>query len=205
MTPFQFTELLIATGNTGKVAEFRRLFIALSVKLISLGDLPAMDEPDETGSTFEQNASIKAIEYAKRSGYYAFADDSGLEVDALGGLPGVLSARYAGKDAGYDVKISMLLAAIAESDEVNRSARFVCVIALASPDGSVIHTSKGVCDGRIAELPVGDNGFGYDPIFIPDGYDCTFGQLPDAVKGNISHRAKASSQFIRFLGDNLKN
>lgn len=205
MPKLNFTELLIATNNKGKAAEFRELFKDLPVRLLSLNDLPAMDEPDETGSTFEENAGIKATEYAVRSGMYAFSDDSGLEVDALGGLPGVHSARYAGKDSSYAFKNSTLLAELDEKGGGLRTARFTSVITLAAPDGTRLHSVTGVCSGQIAKAPAGDNGFGYDPIFIPDGYEMTFGQMPDAVKSNISHRAQASLKFIRFLRDNLNN
>lgn len=205
MSSFKFTELLIATKNKGKITEFKELFKDLPIKLISISDLEQISEPEESGSSFEENAKIKASEYAQISGLYAFSDDSGLEVDALNGLPGVHSARYAGKDADHAVKIAKLLAELDATGDEMRIASFTSVIALAAPDGKVIYTAKGICSGRIANAPAGSNGFGYDPVFIPDGYDLSFGQLPDSVKGNISHRSRASSQFIGFLSDYLKN
>lgn len=205
MTSLDLTELLIATHNAGKIAEFRALLSPLPVRLLSLADISPMSEPMETGETFEENARIKAAEYAALSGMYAFSDDSGLEVTALNGLPGVHSARYAGVGVGYDVKMAKLLADLAKSGKANRHARFVSVIALSSPEGQILHTNTGICDGTLSERPFGTNGFGYDPIFIPVGHERTFGEMPDDVKQKISHRAEAAASFITYLRNNLKN
>jgi len=194
-------ELLIATRNTGKVGEFRDLLTDLPFKLVDLFDFPDMPEIEESGATFEENARIKAAGFAKGSGLYAIADDSGLEVDAVEGAPGVHSARYAGPETEYPVKISTLLMEIDASKHVDRRARFVSHIVLADPAGGVIHESRGVCEGTIADQPRGSYGFGYDPIFIPDGFTKTFGELDHHVKQTISHRARALAKIIRFLRD----
>ncbi len=127
------------------------------------------------------------------------ADDSGLEIEGLGGAPGVYSARFVSTDADYDVKISKLLTMLDETGDSGRRARFVCVMALADNNGQVIHVAEGTCAGRIAGHPRGTGGFGYDPIFIPDGFELTFGELGDEIKQQISHRAKASELIIRYL------
>ncbi len=195
------TELLIATRNSGKTREFRELLQKAPVILRSLDDFPEIGDVEESGTTFEENASLKAAEYAKRSGILTAADDSGLEVAALGGLPGVRSARFGGASANYDAKMSLLLDSINAVGGGDRRARFVSVIALALPSGEVIHLSRGECEGVIAFEPRGGNGFGYDPIFIPNGLTRTFGELPDSEKSQISHRAKATATFIRYLLD----
>ena len=194
-------ELLIATQNTGKIAEFRDLLGHLPFRLVDLRNFANLPEIDETGATFEENARIKAVGYAKASGLYAIADDSGLEIYALGGAPGVHSARFAGPKTGYDVKISRLLAEMDTSKPVDRSARFVSHIVLAAPAGSLVYEADGTCEGTIADRPRGSNGFGYDPIFIPAGFTKTFGELDDEVKQTISHRARALAKIIRFLRD----
>ena len=194
-------ELFVATRNTGKMKELGNLLRSLPFQLTDLRNFPGLPEIVETGATFEENAAIKAVGYAKASGMYAIADDSGLEVDALGGAPGVHSARFAGAETGYDVKISKLLAEIDASNHAARGARFVSHIALADPAGRVICQARGVCNGTIADRPRGSNGFGYDPIFIPDGFTKTFAELDRKTKQTISHRAHALSKIIRFLRD----
>ena len=194
-------ELLIATRNIGKLGEFRDLFRHLPIALLDLRSFPDIPEIDETGATFQENARIKAIGYARESGLYAIADDSGLEIVALGGAPGVHSARFCGLKAGYDVKISRLLAEMETSKHDARDARFVSHIVLAHPAGNLIFEAEGVCEGMIADRPRGSNGFGYDPIFVPAGYAKTFGELDDEVKLRISHRARAVAKIIRFLRD----
>jgi XTP/dITP diphosphohydrolase len=194
-------ELLIASHNPGKIGEFHALLSDLPFRLTDLRHFPDIPEIDETGGTFEENARIKAIGYAKASGMYSMADDSGLEVKALRGAPGVRSARFAGAQTGYDVKISKLLDEIAASKDVDRSACFVSHIVLADPEGNVMYKANGVCEGTIAEGPRGSNGFGYDPIFIPDGFTKTFGELDPDVKKTLSHRARALAKIIRFLRD----
>jgi XTP/dITP diphosphohydrolase len=192
-------KLLIVTSNKGKVAELREMLAGINVHLASLDSFPHIREVAETGSTFDENARLKAIGYARQTGLPCLADDSGLEVDALGGRPGVLSARYAGEGTSFGHKIPALLREIGASGSENRSARFVCTIAIADEGRNILQTATGKCEGRIALSPRGNGGFGYDPIFIPTGYDLTFGELESAIKAQISHRAQAFSQIMPFL------
>ena len=194
-------ELLIATNNPGKVKELEQLLGKVPVVLRSLGDFTNVTEVEETGSTFAENAILKARGYALQTGMTALADDSGLEIAALNNAPGVLSARYAGENADFDKKMSRLLLEMNEAVDRGRSAQFVCVMALADASGEILFTATGICKGNIALGPRGSGGFGYDPIFMPIGYDRTFGELPDKIKHEISHRAKASALIIRFLLD----
>ncbi len=196
-------ELLVATGNAGKLRELRQLLAGVPVTLLTLNDVEAGPEIEETGNTFEENASLKAIGYARRTGLLTIADDSGLAVDALSGAPGVLSARYGGDDLGYPEKIELLLDEIRNAN-AGRRARFVCSIVLATPAGESLFTSRGLCEGRIAERSRGSLGFGYDPIFIPDGYDRTFAELPSDLKAEISHRAQAVKIFVRYFLDYIE-
>jgi XTP/dITP diphosphohydrolase len=190
-------EMLIATKNRGKVEELRGLMIDVPVKLVNLLDFPDIPDVQETGSTFEENAILKASEYARRSGLWAIADDSGLAVDALGGEPGVYSARYGSDDLSFDGKMALVLERLAGKS--SRVARFVCSVAIAEPSGEVLFTAEGICPGSMADSLRGTGGFGYDPIFVPDGFDRTFGELPDAVKQQISHRSRATAVLIRYL------
>ena len=191
-------KLLIATRNTGKIAEIAARLADIDLKVVGLSDVKCGLEVEETGSTFEENATLKASEYARATGLPALADDSGLEVFALGGRPGIHSARYGG-ERGYDEKMGMLVEEIAAQESAGRGARFVCVMALAHADGSPGPTAFGECRGTIAGEPRGTGGFGYDPIFIPDGFSSTFGELPADVKAGISHRARALETIIREL------
>lgn len=193
--------LLVATNNRGKLAELRDLLQGLPVALKSLEDMEQIVEVEETGATFVENARLKASGYAIQTGLPAIADDSGLEVKALGGRPGVLSARYAGADTGFDVKMEKLLGELDVAADPTRAARFVCAMAVADTSGNILHTTEGICSGNIAIAPRGLHGFGYDPLFIPNGYDLTFGELSGAIKGQISHRARAFEQIIPFLRD----
>lgn len=182
--------LLIATRNEGKVRELREL-LGDAFALRSLAEFPRVPEAEETGETFEENASIKAAFYGRATGLLTLADDSGLEVAALGGAPGVRSARYAGEGASYEVKIARLLEELRRSGDSDRTARFVCVVALFDPVDESLRLFRGVCDGGIAGEPRGAGGFGYDPVFVPEGYVESFGQLPSSVKQRLSHRARA--------------
>jgi XTP/dITP diphosphohydrolase len=184
----QNKHILVATRNRGKLAEIREILAAPDLELLSpeaVGNLP---EVEEDGDTFEANAIKKAVTLARASGMLTLADDSGLEVDALGGEPGVYSARYAGEPSNDAANNAKLLASLL--GETNRRGRFRCVIALATPDGECA-TVDGCCEGRIAEAPQGQGGFGYDPLFVPDGYTQSFGELEAAVKHRISHRGAA--------------
>jgi XTP/dITP diphosphohydrolase len=191
--------ILIATNNAGKVRELQQLLEAEPIELLSLSDVPGVREVDETGDTFAENARLKAIGYALQTGLPALADDSGLEIDALGGRPGVLSARYGGENTSFDEKMRKVLAELAGVPGSLRTARFACALAIADDGGNVLFETSGICAGRIADEPRGAGGFGYDPIFIPDGFDRTFGELEDGVKREISHRAIAFRQIIPFL------
>lgn len=192
-------ELLVATKNAGKINELKDLLNVLPVHLRDLSEFKAILEPEETGATFAENAVLKARYYALRTGLWSLADDSGLEVEALGGAPGVFSARYGGENTGYKEKIARLLHELNNTE--NRGARFVCAVAISDAAGKIRFSAEGTCWGEIATTPHGTNGFGYDPIFIPDGFSATFGELPDEVKKKISHRAQAIKKIIRFLGD----
>ena len=195
-------KIVLATRNAGKIREFGTLIgLIPNAEVVGLNSFPDVPELEETGATFAENARLKATTYSRLFGVHAIADDSGLEVAALDGRPGVHSARYAGAETKYDVKIQRLLAEIEDSDTDDRRARFVAHIAFASPEGEIVFEAGGVCDGTIASGPRGANGFGYDPIFIPDGYDRTFGELSDEVKEEISHRARATRKIMRFLRD----
>ncbi|MGH9946296.1 MAG: RdgB/HAM1 family non-canonical purine NTP pyrophosphatase [Pyrinomonadaceae bacterium] len=192
-------KFILATKNHGKIRELHRLIQIPEIELVGLPD--TIKEVDETGATFAENARLKAAGYALQTGMRTIADDSGLEVDALGGAPGIHSARYGGTSLSYDKKIEMLLTEIKSSGDRNRAARFVSHIAVADERGVIVFEAEGICTGVIAAEPKGTNGFGYDPIFIPDGLEQTFGELPDDVKQNISHRAAAISKIIRYLRD----
>lgn len=193
--------ILLATGNPGKITEMRSLFSSTPFSFKGFADLSEIAEVEETGSTFLDNACLKASGYAKQSGLWSLADDSGLEVDALDGRPGVLSARYGGDGLSFSEKMDIVLDELNTSGNPSRNARFVCVMSLADTAGSVVFSAEGECRGRIASRPRGTGGFGYDPIFIPDGFDQTFGELPDAVKAKISHRARAAEKIMRYLLD----
>lgn len=185
------SELLIATTNQHKLREYAAIFAGLPLELRSLKDLAIDDDVEETGETFAENARLKAQFYAQRSGLTALADDSGLEVAALGGEPGVRSARYAGPGASDADRIALVLEKLAGVPMHARLARFVCVIALARPDGT-IELVEGVLPGVIETAPRGEHGFGYDPIFYVLDEDRTLAELPPERKNQISHRARAA-------------
>ena len=192
--------LLIATRNQGKVREIEELISDLPVRLLCLADFPETTEVEETGATFAENAALKALAYAEQTGLPALADDSGLEVDALGGAPGIRSARYAGADASDADRIEQLLAELARTGDSERRARFVCAVAFVSAgDAEQPPIFMGICEGRVAHAPRGNGGFGYDPVFIPEGYELTFGELPSEIKRRISHRARALAAARSFL------
>jgi XTP/dITP diphosphohydrolase len=187
------TKLLVGTNNPGKVREYEELLTDLpeTLEVTFLAREGLTLEVEESGETFEENARIKALAYAQASGLISLADDSGLEVDALGGAPGVHSARYAGPATSDVDRYRKLLDALANIPAGQRSARFRCVVALALPDGTV-HTADGFCEGEIGFAPRGEHGFGYDPVFVAKGHGGrTMAELPPDVKNEISHRARA--------------
>ncbi len=191
------TELLIASKNAGKTKELKELLIGLPVQIICLDAFPNITEPKETGANFTENAVLKAKYYALQTKLWALADDSGLKVEALNGAPGVFSARYAGENATAEEKIEKILQEL--NNIKDRRARFVCMMAIADETGEIKFVADGICDGTIALNASGANGFGYDPIFIPDGFSQTFGELSDQIKRKISHRARAADKIIQHL------
>jgi len=193
--------LLVATTNPGKLREFKELLAPLRLPLLSLPDVTDISEPDETGSTFPENAKIKASSYARQTGEWVIADDSGLEIHRLAGAPGVHSARVAGASSSYEEKMRSILQQLDGVDPQYRGARFVSVIALADPGGMILFTVEGACEGSIGFEPRGGHGFGYDPIFIPAGFDRSFGEMSDEEKRVLSHRGKATESFIRQMLD----
>jgi len=195
----EHTELLVATNNAGKIRELSQLLSGAPLRLRLLNEFEGVAEAEETGTTFAENATLKALHYSAHAGLLTLSDDSGLAVDALGGAPGVYSARYAGAGATYAERMSRLLGEIEAAGGADRRARFVCVIAVADPSAGTVETFEGVCEGRIARAPRGTGGFGYDPVFIPDGHERTFGELPEDVKHSLSHRARALAKAVRHL------
>lgn len=192
------TRLLIATTNAGKVAEIAELLADLNYEVLGLADLlQALPEVEETGATFAANAVLKAEYYHAQTGLLALADDSGLEVDALGGQPGVYSARYAGTGASDAAKVAKLLHELQTMPTAERTARFVCVLALVGP--GIHETFTGVCAGLIAAAPRGTSGFGYDPVFIEPSTGQTFAELSRAEKAVFSHRGQALRQVNQWL------
>jgi XTP/dITP diphosphohydrolase len=188
--------LLLGTRNPGKLIEIESILADSGWSFSSLRQFPSVGEAEENFVTFAENAITKAQFYAAATGLCALADDSGLEVAALGGAPGVFSARYAAVNATDADRRNLLLSELTGND---RRARFVSVVAIARANGEVLNISEGICDGTITFSPRGSNGFGYDPLFVPDGYSQTFAELPDTVKNLISHRARALSHTKLFL------
>ena len=187
--------LFCATTNPGKLREFR-LALQDSFDVQPVPGLPSVPVCEETGSTFEENAVEKALYYSKHCDGYLFVDDSGLEVDALGGAPGVYSARYAGPDATDESNNRLVLERMRGVQD--RTARFVCVVALAGR-GRLVRTFRAAVEGRLTEEPRGPNGFGYDPIFFYPPFGCTFGEAPLERKMHVSHRAQALEALREYL------
>lgn len=209
-------ELLIATRNEGKIAELREAFATLPVALRFLNEFENISEVAEVGETYQENATLKAMGYARQTGMTALADDSGLEVAALQGGPGVLSARFGGDHLTDIERTRELLASLDQTGSTSRTARFVCCMVLygslsphqgelSAPE--VLAVTQGVCEGSLDLDPTGTDGFGFDPIFIPNGYTVPFAALDQAIKRRISHRARAAEtmrqQLDLFLGPNL--
>lgn len=191
-------KLLLATSNPGKIREYRFLLDGLGYQLTTLAEEGIAKIVTESGNSYEQNARLKAISYAKLSQLTALADDSGLEVDALNGEPGVKSARFAGEAATDEEKVSFLLAKLNSVPLERRTARFKCVIVIASPGGRT-EVCYGECHGTIALEAKGENGFGYDPIFSLPEISKTMAELPFEIKNQISHRARASQKARQVL------
>ena len=198
-------QLLLATHNPGKLREYLALLSALRVQLTSLAEQTVSCEPAETGASFEENARLKARAFAELSGLPTLADDSGLEIDALGGAPGVHSARYGNTGRDQDAqRIQLVLNQLKGVPWEKRTARFRCVVALAVP-GQSTHTAHGALEGIIAFQPQGEYGFGYDPIFYLPAFQCTLAQLPPEIKNRISHRAAALEAALPIIQAVLSN
>ncbi len=191
-------ELIIATRNPGKVHEIESALVGIPVCIRSLEDFPFVQSPDETGQTYSENAVLKSSFYSQSTGIFALADDSGLEVEALKGAPGILSARF-GEASSDQERIDLLLKRLSGILHEDRQARFVCAISLVDAGTGLLKIFEGEVQGTIASAPKGSNGFGYDSIFIPDGYELTFGEMSSEVKNTISHRAQALAQVRAFL------
>lgn len=191
--------LLIATNNAGKLREYQALLAGIPVILTSPADEGIQIEVDENGSNFEENAVIKARTYYEASGLPTLADDSGLEVDCLGGAPGIYSARYAGAGASDEDRYGKLLFALRDVPVADRVARFRCVIAVVLPPDGAVVTAAGICEGVIGMAPRGEQGFGYDPVFYMPALGCTMAELPPALKDRISHRARAATRIKSIL------
>ncbi|WP_378737794.1 RdgB/HAM1 family non-canonical purine NTP pyrophosphatase [Nocardia brasiliensis] len=193
--------VLVASRNAKKLNELRRILAEAGIagiEIVGLDDVPAYDEAPETGATFEENALAKARDGAAATGLACVADDSGIEVDALNGMPGVLSARWSGRHGDDAANNALLLAQLNDVPDERRGARFVSTCALVVPDGAEI-VVRGEWPGSVGRKPLGDGGFGYDPLFIPAGGDTSAAQLTPAEKDAVSHRARALAQLLPAL------
>lgn len=182
--------IIFATGNEGKMREVRLILADLGMEVLSMKEAGATCDVPENGSSFGENAEIKAREVWRQTGHIVLADDSGLVVDYLNGEPGIYSARYLGEDTSYEVKNQVIIDRVRDAKEEERTARFVSAIAAVLPDGTVLHT-EGTVEGTIAQEPAGTGGFGYDPIFYLPEYEMTSAEIPIEKKNEISHRGKA--------------
>lgn len=194
------TKLVLATRNPGKIAELRRILAnsAIAVDLVGMGAFAAIAEIPETGTSFAENALLKARTVAAHTGLTAVGDDSGLCVDILGGMPGIFSARWSGRHGDDKANLRLLLAQLTDVPDRARTARFVCAAALVTPDGAQ-HVVEGRVDGTLVREPRGTGGFGYDPIFVPLGESRTIAELPAAEKDAISHRGRALRALIPHI------
>jgi XTP/dITP diphosphohydrolase len=200
-------EILIATRNPGKIREIQEMLGGLQVSLRTLDEFADIESVEEVGLSYQENATLKALGYARQTGICALADDSGLEVKALAGMPGVFSARFGGELISDRERTDKLLAALSNCGPSERAAKFVCVMAFAGwrPGESqhsqpkLLNLTEGTCDGLIADCVLGGNGFGFDPVFIPTSYHQTFAVLRSEIKNRISHRAKALAKMRVFL------
>ena len=188
--------VVLATRNAKKCREMAALLAPHSVEVRNLDDYPAAPEVEETGTTFAQNAALKAGQVAAAIGQWTLADDSGIEIDALGGRPGVYSARYAGAECDDEANNDLLLQELAAVPDLRRGARYVCHLALADPTGEIRATVEQYCHGRIVHQRQGTGGFGYDPLFLVPEYHRTFGVLGPELKNAISHRARAFGKML---------
>jgi XTP/dITP diphosphohydrolase len=200
-------KLLLATRNQGKIVEFRRILEAIApgeIELVGLDQFPDLHDVDETGSTFEENALLKAREMSEATGLPAIADDSGLCVDALDGAPGIYSARWAGSHGDDRANLEKVLTQLADVPDSLRSGYFICVAALYLPNGST-HCEEGRFHGWIRRTPSGENGFGYDPIFQPEGLEITSAEMSSEEKDAMSHRGKALRAIAPHVRESLRS
>ena len=195
-------KIIFATGNEDKMKEIRRILADSSLEILSLKDAGIHADIDENGKSFEENAMIKAEAISKMTGEIVLADDSGLEIDYLNKEPGIYSARYMGEDTSYRIKNASLIERLAGVPDEKRTARFVCAIAAAFPDGTV-KTTEGVIEGRIGYEERGENGFGYDPIFYVPEFGCTTAELSEEQKNAVSHRGKALEKMREILKESV--
>lgn len=193
-------KIIFATGNAGKMREIREILSDMDVEVLSMKEAGITADIEENGSTFEENAIIKAKAVAQIAHEIVLADDSGLEVDYLNKEPGVYSARYMGEDTSYDIKNQAILDRLAGVPKEKRTARFVCAIAAVLPDTGEVLVTRETIEGYIGDAPAGENGFGYDPIFYVDAYGCSTAELTEQEKNKISHRGKA----LRAMKEKLK-
>lgn len=198
-------KLLVATHNQGKLQNFADMLQDLAIEWLSLDDVGVVQDVEETGSTFRENSVLKARTYAAETGLLTLADDSGLEVDALAGAPGVYTARYGGAGLTAVQRYQKLLNDLKNIPDAQRTARFRCVIVLAAPDGTILGESEGVCEGRIAQKPAGDHGFGYDPVFFLPQFNQTMAQIPPSQKHKVSHRGQAMRAIVPRLRELLQS
>lgn len=197
-------EIIVASKNKGKIKEYEDFFNQFNIKCYSLYDLDeAYPDVEETGKTFQENAIIKAEAAAKYFNKPVIADDSGLVIDALDGKPGIETARFAGPDKDDEANMDKVLRLMKDVPESNRTARFVAALAIKIPEADLI-VREGICEGKIAKEKRGTEGFGYDPIFIPEGFDITIAELPLEVKNKISHRSHAFEQLEVYLQQTKK-
>lgn len=196
-------KIVIASHNKGKVKEIGELLAPLGLLVVSAAEM-GVDEPEETGLTFAENALLKARNTAEKTGFPALADDSGLAIPALDGAPGIYSARWAGADKDFALAFSRIQQELASkniADATGTPAYFICALCLSIPNADE-QIFEGRIDGKLVFPPRGEHGFGYDPIFIPEGYDISFAEMDSAKKHSISHRAKAFQKFVEFLENN---
>lgn len=200
------TKVLLATRNAHKLEELRRILAPLvpDVEVVGLADVPEYDETPETGATFAENALVKAQDGVKHTGLVTVADDSGIAVDALNGMPGVLSARWSGRAKDDAANNALLLGQLADVPDERRGAAFVCAATLAAPDGAT-EVVEARMTGRVIREPRGSNGFGYDPLFVPDGHEVTSAELSSAEKDAISHRGQALRELLPLLVAHLRD
>lgn len=199
MMPSSLPTVVLASRNQKKSLEIRQLLAPYGIPLVSVADFPEATEVEESGTSFRENAELKASQVAKQTGHWAIGEDSGLQVDALNGAPGIYSARFAGEGATDELNNRKLIDELKDVPEERRGAGYVCHVAVAAPDGTIRLNVEATCRGRIAHEARGNNGFGYDPFFLIREYHRTFGELPSVVKQHLSHRARAFERLIPQL------